>query len=86
MSRSYEDIEKIAKKKDWKVNTDKEYVNKIIDGLNHNKKTKGRFYCPCKIPTGNQIEDSKIICPCKYATNEISKNGICHCGLYMKGG
>ncbi|MFX1295833.1 MAG: ferredoxin-thioredoxin reductase catalytic domain-containing protein [Promethearchaeota archaeon] len=84
MSRTLEITKKIAKVKGWKVNPDKEYAQAIIDGLNKNKETKGRYYCPCKVCTGDLEKDKDIICPCKESQMEIDSDGHCHCGLFVK--
>ena len=85
MSRTLETAEKIAKVKGWKVNPDKEYAQGIIDGLNRNKELKGKYYCPCKVVTGDPEIDKAIICPCKESQFEIDRDGVCHCGLFVKG-
>ncbi len=82
MSRTLEIAERIAKVKGWKVNPDKKAAQEIIDGLNRNKETKGKYYCPCKIVTGDPEVDKDIICPCKDAQKEIDEMGHCHCGLF----
>jgi len=55
--------------KERKLNTDKELVNVVKEGL----KQRGG-YCPCKV---EKVEDNK--CPCK----EERENQLCHCGLYV---
>jgi ferredoxin-thioredoxin reductase catalytic chain len=83
MSRTLETAEKIAKVKGWKVNPDKKAAQEITDGLNKNKETKGAYYCPCKVVTGDKEVDKAIICPCKNSQNEIDEMGHCHCGLFF---
>lgn len=55
-----------------KLNTDKELVQMIKDGL---KARDG--YCPCMV---EKNEDTK--CMCKQFRE--MKSGMCHCGLYIK--
>lgn len=60
-----------------KFNEDKEFVEKIRDGL----KKKGG-YCPCRI---QNIEDN--MCMCKEFREQIADpdfEGYCHCRLYYK--
>ena len=80
--RTVEISQKIADKKGWKLNPNMEEVKVIIDGLNNNKKTKGSFYCPCKVTTGDKQRDAEIICPCKNSQNELNADGFCHCRLF----
>ena len=60
-----------------KLNTNKEIVEKIKEGL---KRKNG--YCPCKL---EQSEDTK--CMCKEFKEQIADpnfEGYCHCMLYYK--
>ena len=77
-------VEKIAKAKGWKLNSDESIVNMIIEGLNKNLEKHNRPYCPCRVVTGDKENDKKIICPCVYSPKEIERDGICHCQLYVK--
>ena len=40
-------------------------------------------YCPCRILTGNEAADQKIICPCYFYMGEIEIQGSCHCSLFV---
>ena len=60
-----------------KLNSDKEIVNSIKEGL---KKTGG--YCPCRT---ERTDDTK--CMCKEFKSQIEDpnfEGYCHCMLYYK--
>lgn len=56
--------------KGCRINPDKEYVDKIINGVF----AKGG-YCPCKI---QKTEEN--LCPC----NEFLETQECHCKLWVK--
>lgn len=56
--------------KGYKLNPDKEYVNKIIEGI-----LKKNGNCPCRV-----ISDETTLCPC----DEFVKDGICKCRLFVK--
>lgn len=84
MSRTLEISEKIAKTKGWKVNPSKEEAQTVVDGLNKNKETRGAYYCPCKLVTGDSEVDKAIICPCRDSQKEIDQMGHCHCGLFYE--
>ena len=76
---------KYAEKNGFIVNPDKEIYDIVIDGLVRNKEKTGKQYCPCRIVTGDEEQDKKIICPCIYHKDEIEKDGMCHCALFFKG-
>jgi len=96
--RSEEDIKKIlenaikdelikeskdyAEKSGFKLNPNKEILERVINGLAENEKKYGKRYCPCRRITGNQEEDLKKICPCYYYKSEIEKDGHCLCNLF----
>ena len=77
-------VKKIGIKKGWALNPDSEIVNTILDGLNNNFKKHGRYYCPCRVVTGDKEVDKKISCPCAFSDDEVEKDGRCHCQLYFK--
>lgn len=83
------EIEKIIQAHDrespiCKLNPDKKTVDRILNGLIKRKQRFGEFYCPCRIVTGNKKEDQKKICPCGWHEDEVRKDGICLCGLFVK--
>lgn len=51
-------------------NPDKEYVNKILEGI-----YKKDGHCPCRV-----YSDETTLCPC----DEFIDKGICKCNLYVK--
>jgi len=75
---------KYAENAGYKINPDKKILDVVIDGLAINKEKHGKQYCPCRIVTGDEDQDSKIICPCTYHKDEIEKNGMCHCVLFFR--
>jgi thioredoxin len=88
---SKEDIEKIiknyqeyAEKNGFKLNPNREVVERLVKGLLNNEKKYGKRYCPCRRVTGNKEEDEKNVCPCAFHLDEIEKNGHCFCGLFIK--
>ena len=73
-----------AEKNGFKLNPNRETVERIIRGLLENEKKSGKRYCPCRRITGNLEEDQKKICPCFWHREEIEKDGHCFCGLFVK--
>ena len=56
--------------KGYIINPDKEYTQKIIEGI-----YKKDGHCPCRV-----YADETTLCPCDQFINE----GICKCNLYVK--
>lgn len=54
----------------YRLNPDKEYVNKIIEGINRKN-----GHCPCRV-----VSDETTMCPC----DEFVQEGICKCKLFIK--
>lgn len=76
-------FERIAKKRGWQVNPDKELVKSFAEGLIRNKERYGMAICPCRLATEKKDIDRKIICPCIYADEDVREYGRCFCGLYV---
>ena len=64
---------------DWKLNSDKTILNKLISSLAKNLETTGFVYCPCRI---SRHPDN--ICPCSVVELDIAKDGHCKCRLFYK--
>ena len=56
--------------KGYRLNTDTNYVSKIIDGIERKN-----GHCPCRV-----IQDDTTLCPC----DEFILKGICKCNLFLK--
>jgi len=76
--------EEYAQNSGFKLNPDKETVNRVVKSLLDREKNLGARYCPCRRVTGDKEEDKKIICPCIYHKEEIEKDGHCLCNLFFK--
>lgn len=55
--------------KGYKYNSDREYVEKIINGI-----YKKDGHCPCKVRA-----DDTTLCPC----DEFVETGVCKCKLFV---
>lgn len=58
------------------VNTDKELVQTIREGLRKND-----GYCPCVL---NSKGKEEYRCVCKEMREQVPVGQTCHCGLYIK--
>lgn len=56
--------------KGYKLNSDKKYVDIIINGI-----IKKNGHCPCR-----KTADNTTLCPC----DEFVKTGQCKCNLFVK--
>lgn len=67
----------------YKLNPDGKIVDRVVKGLVMRKIKFGYAYCPCRLVTGEEERDRKIICPCIYHVEEIERDGECHCNLFV---
>jgi len=79
-----EEYEEYAQKNNYRLNPNREVVERIIRGLLENERKYGFRYCPCRRISGNLEEDKPKICPCQFRHEEVEKNGHCLCGLFVK--
>lgn len=86
-AKSIEDVRKyvygIAQRNDWKLNSNQEMLNDLIDGLMINFNRLGYYNCPCRDSQEDRNLDRDIICPCRYAKPDIEEYGHCYCALYF---
>ena len=80
----HERLKKYIAKSPYDFNPDEKKVNEILDGLAMKKIKKGRFYCPCRIFTGDESKDRKTICPCIWHRQEKEEKGTCCCEIFVK--
>ncbi len=73
-----------AEKNGFKLNPNREVVERLVKGMLENEKKHGARYCPCRRITGNPEEDKPKICPCQWHREEIERDGHCLCGLFVK--
>lgn len=75
-------VNSTAKYKQWYINPDNNFRQKLEYGLASNHKRYGFYHCPCRdSDLGEKNKD--ISCPCRYAENDIKEWGQCFCGLYV---
>ncbi len=87
---SDKEVDKLYKRLDWEaeqggyhLNPDVEFTKDLVEGLLVNEKRYGYWACPCRLASGNKIEDLDIICPCDYRDADILEHGACYCALYV---
>lgn len=79
-------VEGYAASSPYKLNPDSKHVEKIIKALAKKKLKNGFFYCPCRMLSENRELDAKIVCPCDYHVEEIERDGLCSCDLFVSPG
>ena len=88
IKKTFEDVQKyverISSRKGWKLNSDKETLNDLIEGLLDNFNRLGYYNCPCRDSQEDNQLDKDIICPCRYAEPDIDEYGYCYCSLYTR--
>lgn len=65
------------------LNPDEEVLKQLAEGEKKLLLEGKQAYCPCRILTGNEFADRKIICPCYLYMGEVELQGHCHCNLYL---
>lgn len=65
------------------LNPDETVLKTLAEAEGDFLKTGKQAYCPCRILSGNELADRKIICPCYFYMGEVELQGHCHCSLYL---
>ena len=76
-------VQAVANHQGWRVNTDHEFLDTLIDGLHGTFNAHGYFLCPCRESWEEREKDKDVICPCVYASADLKEYGHCYCGLYL---
>lgn len=79
----YEMLRKAQEAKGYYLNSDKERVLELLDGLLINKERYGYMACPCRLAANDREKDKDIICPCLYRKPDVDEFGSCYCNLYV---
>jgi ferredoxin-thioredoxin reductase catalytic chain len=82
-----EAIRTFAAKLEFDITSDQEKLNMLLDGVMLNEKEHGLKYCPCRLASGDLVEDLKLVCPCNFRVHETYRDvekGECWCGLFVK--
>jgi ferredoxin-thioredoxin reductase catalytic subunit len=78
ISSLYDRLKKDAESYGYHLNPDTEMTRELVKGILVNEKRYGYWNCPCRLATGNRIEDLDIICPCDYRDADILEFGTCY--------
>jgi len=82
---NFERLKRIAEKKEYVFNPNKDWVGQVITLMCNNFEEFGKYFCPCK--QHHPVEpETDVICPCPSLDDEIERDGHCHCRLFLKPG
>jgi ferredoxin-thioredoxin reductase catalytic subunit len=81
--RAYERLKKEAEAAGYRLNPDREFTLRLIQGLLANEKRYGYWSCPCRLAFGERAKDADLICPCDYRDADLNEYGACYCALYV---
>ena len=76
-----------TQKNEFQINPDTDRVAMLLDGVMANERNHGLKYCPCRLSSGDFVEDLKLVCPCNFAVHETYKgkaDGECWCSLFVR--
>lgn len=69
----------------YKLNTETEFVDEVLQSEIEILEREGDVYCPCRIRTYDPKEDVKIICPCiPFYRDQFAAIRKCWCGLFIR--
>jgi ferredoxin-thioredoxin reductase catalytic subunit len=80
---TYERLKKEAEEGGYRLNPDKNFTLRLIQGLLENEKRYGYWCCPCRLAFGEKNKDLDLICPCFYRDSDLEEFGACYCALYV---
>ena len=69
----------------FKLNPDRERVERLATGVISNEKNQGLKFCPCRMTLGEREQDLRLVCPCNFRSQKTWKEkGECWCSLFVK--
>jgi len=83
VDKLYKRLDREAEQVGYHLNPDVEFTKGLVEGLLINENRYGYWSCPCRLASGDKIEDLDIICPCDYRDADILEHGACYCALYI---
>ena len=76
-------LDRQAESSGYHLNPDPEMTLMLLRGLAMNIDRYGYPGCPCRLMSGNKVEDLDLICPCDYRDADVVQYGTCYCNLYV---
>ena len=72
-----------ARSRGYRLHSDPEFLNPLLEGLRANEERYGYPSCPCRLASGTFELDRDIICPCDYRDPDVQEFGTCYCCFYV---
>ena len=79
-------IERYLARSPYAFNPDPVTVEHVTAGLTRNLVLHGRWHCPCRQVTADPEQNRQNICPCPQHHDDIARDGVCECGLFVSRG
>ncbi len=76
-------LRKVQEPKGYYFNKDRQRVLELLEALLTNKGRYGYMSCPCRLASGDRVNDQDIVCPCVYREADVKEFGSCYCNLYV---
>jgi len=73
-----------ADSKGFSLNPNEKQLSMVVSALDKIRAEKGKPFCPCRVLTGNALEDEKNVCPCAFHLEELKQDGHCKCRLFFQ--
>jgi len=83
IDRLHRRLDRDARAGGYHLNPDAEFTRALVEGLLVNEKRYGYQACPCRLATGERVEDLDLICPCDYRDPDLLQFDACYCALYV---
>ncbi|MFA5312313.1 MAG: ferredoxin-thioredoxin reductase catalytic domain-containing protein [Methanomassiliicoccales archaeon] len=75
----------VGRNKTVRLTENDDEMKMLCSGVRENLRNRGLRYCPCRIPSGDELKDQALICPCNFTKQKNwSELGECWCGLFKK--
>jgi nitrite reductase/ring-hydroxylating ferredoxin subunit len=69
----------------YKLNTEADFVDEVLASEIEILAETGDVYCPCRVRTGDPLQDAKIVCPCiPFFADQFAALRKCWCGLFIR--
>jgi ferredoxin-thioredoxin reductase catalytic subunit len=81
--KTWERLKKEAEAAGYRLNPDRNFTLRLIQGLLENEKRYGYWCCPCRLSFADKEKDVDVICPCYYRDSDLEEFGACYCALYV---
>ena len=79
----YAQLKSEAEASGYHLNPDQDFTKDLVEGLLTNRERHGYQSCPCRLASGDKVDDMDIICPCDYRDADLLEWGACYCALYV---